>query len=113
MLAQIFIFILNILFPPLAVLLVAGPGMDFMLNCIFFLLAVIPSHIHGMYVTWTYWSRKRKVSKGKLPGKRRGGIYSEKVQMGGASKGQLRDIERMREEEKMRKKEARKSAVGV
>ena len=104
MLSRIFIFILNILLPPLAVLLVTGPGMDFMLNCVFFLLAIIPSHIHGMYVTWTYFSRKRKVANGRLPGKRRGGIYSDKVQNGGASKAKLKEIERMRGEEKARKK---------
>ena len=55
--------IINILFPPVAVLMVCGPNFDFILNCTLLLLAVIPSHIHGFYITWTYFSRKRKVCK--------------------------------------------------
>ena len=58
------VFCINVLFPPLAVMIVAGPGMDTILNCLFFLLGVIPSHIHGFYMTCTYFSRRRKVSSG-------------------------------------------------
>ena len=55
------VFCINLLFPPAAVMIVAGPGMDTILNCLFFLLGVIPSHIHGFYITCTYFSRRRKV----------------------------------------------------
>jgi uncharacterized membrane protein YqaE (UPF0057 family) len=89
---RISIIILNILLPPVAVLLLTGPGIDFLINCVFFLLAVIPSHIHGMYISFTYYHRRSKVLKGKLPGKHRGGISSERVQRGGASKEELQAI---------------------
>lgn len=52
---------LNILFPPLAVMLIAGPEHDCLINCLIFLLAVIPSHIHGFYISCVYFHRRRKV----------------------------------------------------
>ena len=90
--SRIFILILNIFLPPLAVLFLCGPGTDFLINCVFFLLAIIPSHIHGMYISFTYFNRRRKVRNGRLPGKPRGGIYSHNVQNGGASKQELQEI---------------------
>ncbi len=53
--------IINILMPPLAVLVLCGADWDFALNCVLFLLAVIPSHIHGFYITMTYFHRRHKV----------------------------------------------------
>ena len=41
------LFVINIFCPPLTILIIAGPGYDCILNCCLFLLAVIPSHIHG------------------------------------------------------------------
>lgn len=93
MLKRIVILLCNIFLPPLAVLLICGPNADFILNCFLFLLAVIPSHVHGMYISFVYFHRKRKVRRGRLPGKRRGGIFSDKVQTGGASKQQIEAIE--------------------
>lgn len=54
-----------------------------------FLLAIIPSHVHGFYISWTYFGRKRKVRKGQYPGPWRSFIYSEKVQYGGASRSEV------------------------
>lgn len=54
--------ILNIFFPPLAVAILCGFGADFMVNCLWFLLAVIPSHIHGFWISRTYFHRRRKVN---------------------------------------------------
>jgi uncharacterized membrane protein YqaE (UPF0057 family) len=59
---RIMIMMVNIFFPPLAVAMLTGMGMDTALNCLFFLLAVIPSHVHGFYVSWVYFSRRRRVS---------------------------------------------------
>lgn len=92
MFKRLVILVFNLFFPPLAVLLLCGFGADFAMNCFFFILAVIPSHIHGMYISFVYFNRKNRVRKGRLPGKRRGLIYSEKVQNGGASRRQLEDI---------------------
>lgn len=59
---RILIMTVNIFFPPLAVAMLTGMGMDKALNCLFFLLAVIPSHVHGFYVSWVYFARRRRVS---------------------------------------------------
>lgn len=40
----------NIFFPPLAVMMMTGLGADTLLNSLLFLCAVIPSHVHGFYI---------------------------------------------------------------
>ncbi|OAP64063.1 hypothetical protein AYL99_00035 [Fonsecaea erecta] len=86
---------LNILFPPLAVMLITGPNEDFIFNCVMFILAIIPSHIHGFYISLTYFNRKRKVRKGVYPGKPKHLIWSDRVNNGGATR---REMERLRYE---------------
>lgn len=54
--------LINILFPPLAVMIITGLGLDTAVNCLLFLLAVIPSHVHGFYISWVYFHRRRRVS---------------------------------------------------
>lgn len=44
---RLYLTLINIIFPPLTVLFLTGFGFDCLISCIFFLLAVIPSHIHG------------------------------------------------------------------
>jgi len=86
--------LVNVLFPPLAVYLLCGVGHDLMLNSALFLLAVIPSHIHGFYISFTYFQRKRKVRKGLYPGSTKHMIHSEKVLNGGASNKEVRRLKR-------------------
>ncbi|KAH7370358.1 hypothetical protein BKA65DRAFT_386549, partial [Rhexocercosporidium sp. MPI-PUGE-AT-0058] len=84
-------------------LLVAGPGTDCLINTLLFIAGVIPGHIHGFYITCTYFHRKHKVKRGRYPGGRRAGIYSERVLNGGASAGRVGDLwrgERVKEEER-------------
>ena len=88
--------ILNILFPPLAVLLLCGLNEDVLFSCLLFLLGVIPAHIHSFYISFTYFSRKRKVRKGVYPGQPRPLIWSEKVNNGGASN---QEVERLRRQD--------------
>ncbi|KAL2401729.1 hypothetical protein ABEF93_008101 [Exophiala dermatitidis] len=88
----------NILFPPLAVLLICGPNEDLLFNCLMFLLAVIPSHVHGFYISLTYFTRKRRVRKGVYPGKPKHLIWSDKVNNGGASR---REVEKLRRKKEM------------
>jgi len=85
---------INILFPPLAVYLMCGPGHDLFINSMLFLLAIIPSHVHCFYLSWTYFNRKRKARKGVYPGGPRPMIYSNKVQNGGASRREIRRMKR-------------------
>lgn len=99
MFKRIVITILNILFPPLAVALLCGFGFDLLVNCLLFLLAVIPSHVHGFYISFTYFNRKRKVRKGKYPGEPHGFIHSRKVNNGGASKEEVKMLKREMEED--------------
>ena len=90
--------VFNIIFPPVAVMLLTGLNADVILNCCLFLLAVIPSHIHGFYISLTYFNRKRKVRKGKYPGAKRPMIYSERVQTGGAGYREVRRLKAEKEE---------------
>ncbi|KAK3115614.1 hypothetical protein LTR53_004872 [Teratosphaeriaceae sp. CCFEE 6253] len=76
---------INIFFPPLAVAMLCGWEWDCMLNCFFFLLAVIPSHVHGFYISCTYFHRRHKVKKGRWPGGPKSLIHSSNVINGGAS----------------------------
>ncbi|KAK3075184.1 hypothetical protein LTR53_001715 [Teratosphaeriaceae sp. CCFEE 6253] len=76
---------INIFFPPLAVAMLCGWEWDCMLNCFLFLLAVIPSHVHGFYVSCTYFHRRHKVKKGRWPGGPKSLIHSSNVINGGAS----------------------------
>ncbi|GAB7366118.1 hypothetical protein MBLNU230_g7680t1 [Neophaeotheca triangularis] len=93
---RIAMMIINILFPPLTVMILSGFGWDLILNCLFFLAAVIPAHIHGFYISMTYFHRKSKVQKGKYPGGRKSLIESKNVLRGGASKA---EYERLWEKE--------------
>jgi uncharacterized membrane protein YqaE (UPF0057 family) len=83
---------MNILFPPLAVFMLTGLNEDVIFNCVLFLLAVIPSHIHGFYISLTYFQRKRKVRKGVYPGKPHRMIWSQKVNNGGASRSEMQEM---------------------
>lgn len=78
--------------PPLSVMLVAGVGMDALVNTLWFLCGVIPGHVHGFYVTWTYFSRKKKVRKGRYPGGPKPFIYSRRVVNGDASDERVRQL---------------------
>lgn len=95
--------LINIFFPPAGVALLCGADYDLFINCVLFLCAVFPSHIHSFYISRTYFSRKSKVRKGKYPGDPRPMIYSEKVQNGGASRREVADLrEKMLVEKEMK-----------
>jgi hypothetical protein len=88
-------------------MLVAGPGMDCILNSVFFIAGVLPGHIHGFYITCTYFHRKRKVNKGRYPGGRKTFIFSEQVWNGGASNGKVRDLLKEQRRKEMEEEEVR------
>lgn len=107
--------IINCFLPPLSVMLVAGVGTDALINTLWLLCGVIPGHIHGFYVTWTYFHRKRKVKKGKYPGGPKSFIYSTRVINGDASDERVRQLwkaeQRAKDEKLMRKRSSWRSAV--
>ena len=76
-------------------MMLTGVGWDLFLSCALFLLAVIPSHVHGFYISCTYFHRKRKVRKGRWPGAPKWCIDSEDVLNGGADRGEVRRLQRM------------------
>lgn len=73
-------------------MLVAGLGMDALVNTLWFLCGVVPGHVHGFYVTWTYFSRKKKVRNGRYPGGPKPFIYSRRVVNGDASDERVRQL---------------------
>lgn len=58
---RIVITLINIFIPPLSVALLAGVEWDCTLNCILFFLGVLPSHVHGFYISCVYFHRRKKV----------------------------------------------------
>ncbi|KAK5132173.1 hypothetical protein LTR08_000330 [Meristemomyces frigidus] len=81
--------VINIFFPPLAVAMLCGLDHDCLVNCFLFLLAVIPAHVHGFYISCTYFHRRHKVKKGRWPGGAKSMIRSRNVINGGASNAEV------------------------
>ncbi|ROW00313.1 hypothetical protein VMCG_07214 [Cytospora schulzeri] len=108
--------LVNIFLPPLSVMLVAGVGMDALMNTLWFLCGVIPGHIHGFYITWTYFSRKKKVKKGRYPGGPKPFIYSKRVINGDASDERTRQLwmaeQRAKEEELLMHRQSGRRGTG-
>jgi uncharacterized membrane protein YqaE (UPF0057 family) len=84
--------ILNIFFPPLAVGLLDGFSTDCLVNSILFVCGVLPSHIHGFYISCVYFSRRHKVRRGVYPGGYKAFIYTDTVLNGGASSAEVRRL---------------------
>ncbi|ROV88880.1 hypothetical protein VSDG_08940 [Cytospora chrysosperma] len=75
----ILLILVTLLFPPVGVALVAGCGVDVLINICLTVLGYIPGHIHAFYILYVYYSRQeRAAAYGRAPG-----IYSERVQTGG------------------------------
>lgn len=110
---RVIIALLNIFFPPLAVALLCGPNEDLLFNCLLFLLAVIPSHVHGFYISLTYFNRKRKVRRGVYPGGPKSGIWSEKVNTGGVGRREVERLKYEKEEKKRLAKSASRASGGL
>jgi uncharacterized membrane protein YqaE (UPF0057 family) len=77
--------------PPIAVMMLTGLGHDTLVNSLLFLAGVLPSHVHGFYISCTYFHRRRKARKGRYPGGRKGMIASKNVLNGGL---RLAEVER-------------------
>ncbi|TID26592.1 hypothetical protein E2P81_ATG01064 [Venturia nashicola] len=80
---RILITTVNIFFPPVAVMMLTGLGHDTLVNSLLFLAGVLPSHVHGFYISCTYFHRRRKARKGRYPGDAKGMIASKNVLNGG------------------------------
>ncbi|KAI5812068.1 plasma membrane proteolipid 3 precursor [Pyronema omphalodes] len=78
--SAILLIIITIFLPPLGVLLVAGCGMDFLINLILTFLGYFPGHIHAFYLEWVYYERKEDIKAGIIPTRRAPLIFSDRVQ---------------------------------
>ncbi|OJD36191.1 plasma membrane proteolipid 3 [Diplodia corticola] len=95
---RLFITIVNIFFPPLAVIFLTGFGMDTLINAILFLAAILPSHVHAFYLSCVYFSRRRRVRKGRPPGGPKPFVYSENVLHGGARWDEVQELNRQQQQ---------------
>jgi hypothetical protein len=97
-------------------MLVAGVGTDALMNTLLFLCGVIPGHVHGFYITWTYFSRKKKVRKGRYPGGPKPLIYSKRVINGDASDERVRQLwmaeQRAQDEEELTRRQGGRRGTG-
>lgn len=82
---RITVTIINIIFPPLAVAIIAGVEWDCLLNICLLFLGVIPAQVHGFWISTTYFHRRAKIRKGRYPGGPKPFIRSREVLNGGAS----------------------------
>jgi hypothetical protein len=86
-------------------MILAGPSTDCLINTLLFIAGVIPGHIHGFYISQTYYHRRRKVKKGRYPGGRKSFIYSDRIWNGGATNAHVRELYLREREEERRKEE--------
>jgi uncharacterized membrane protein YqaE (UPF0057 family) len=95
------LWVVNIFFPPLAVFLLCGAGPDLFVNSLLFLCAVLPAHLHASYILHTYFHRRKKVRRNRFPGGHVWGVYSEKIESGGADAREVRRLARLERVEEM------------
>lgn len=100
---RISITVLNIFFPPLAVGLLDSFSTDCLVNSILFVCGVLPSHIHGFYISCVYFSRRHKARRGVCPGGPKPFIYTDTILNGGFSDAKIR---RLAEGDRMRRRRA-------
>ncbi|KAH0356942.1 hypothetical protein KCU81_g725, partial [Aureobasidium melanogenum] len=101
---RISITLLNIFFPPLAVGFLDNFSTDCLVNSILFVCGVLPSHIHGFYVSCVFFSRRHRVRRGVYPGGNKPFIYTDTILNGGVSNSEVR---RLAEGDGTRRKKAK------
>jgi uncharacterized membrane protein YqaE (UPF0057 family) len=89
---RVSITILNIFFPPLAVGLLDNFSTDCLVNSILFVCGVLPSHVHGFYISCVYFSHRDKVRRGLYPGGYKSFIYTDTILNGGVSNAEARRL---------------------
>ncbi|KAI6783013.1 Plasma membrane proteolipid 3 [Emericellopsis cladophorae] len=67
----------------------AGCGMDLLINILLTILGYFPGILHGFYVIWVYYDRREQAALGQPAPNNAPGIYSEKVQAGGRRYGTM------------------------
>ncbi|KAJ5562975.1 Proteolipid membrane potential modulator [Penicillium sp. DV-2018c] len=75
--------IITIFIPPLGVFLIAGCGIDFLINVLLTILGYFPGHIHAFYLEYVYYDRRDTDPLTRGAQRPAPGIYSSRVQSGG------------------------------
>ncbi|KAI1630801.1 hypothetical protein F4809DRAFT_635273 [Biscogniauxia mediterranea] len=87
--SAILVVLITILFPPVGVWTVAGCGADLFINICLTILGYIPGHIHAFYIEYVYYDRREQAREGRIATQRAPGVYSDRVQSGGANYGTM------------------------
>ncbi|KAF1848080.1 UPF0057-domain-containing protein [Cucurbitaria berberidis CBS 394.84] len=83
MIKTLLLVIITIFIPPIGVFLVAGCGVDLLINILLTVLGYFPGHIHAFYIEYVYVKRRDEVRAGIYNARPAPGVYSQKVQSGG------------------------------
>lgn len=83
MIKTLLLIIITIFVPPVGVFLVAGCGIDLLINILLTILGYFPGHIHAFYIEYVYVKRRDEVRAGIYNARPAPGVYSQKVQNGG------------------------------
>jgi hypothetical protein len=75
--------------------MLTGLGHDTLMNSLLFLAGVLPSHVHGFYVSCTWFHRRKMARKGRYPGGPIGLIHSKNLLNGGLSSAEVEKRWRM------------------
>jgi uncharacterized membrane protein YqaE (UPF0057 family) len=83
MLKTLLLILITIFVPPIGVFLVAGCGVDLLINILLTLLGYFPGHIHAFYLLYVYYKRRDEARAGIYDARPAPGVYSQRVQNGG------------------------------
>ncbi|KAH7135463.1 hypothetical protein B0J11DRAFT_547385 [Dendryphion nanum] len=83
MIKTLLLIIITIFIPPIGVFLVAGCGVDLLINILLTCLGYIPGHIHAFYLEYVFFKRRDEVRAGIYNANPAPGVYSSRVQRGG------------------------------
>jgi Proteolipid membrane potential modulator len=86
-------------------MMLTGVGHDTLINSLLFLAGVLPSHVHGFYVSCTWFHRRKKARRGRYPGGPAGLIHSKDLLNGGLSSAEVEKRWRTENGVKSRRKE--------
>jgi len=89
MISAILLILITILLPPVGVALTAGCGADLLINILLTILGYFPGHIHAFYIEYVYFKRRDEARLGAITSPPAQGIYSDRVQAGGANYGTI------------------------
>jgi uncharacterized membrane protein YqaE (UPF0057 family) len=101
-LKTVLLILITLFIPPIGVFLVAGCGIDLLINILLTCLgyvssppththnaltlrSYIPGHIHAFYLEYVFYKKRDEVRAG-IVTQRAAGVYSERVQRGGRSR---------------------------